>query len=335
MAVFFSESDVQKAIKMPEALAAIEAAFRDYALGRATLLPRINHPLPGTEGVFRILAAALPKQKMFGMKTLTGIPGKRLENEIYFAILLFEAGSGALRAVVSANYLTGLRTGASSGVAAKYLAREDASTLGVVGAGVQAWYQAEALATVRKIRSAKVFSRDVRKADTLAMRLRQNFSIDAAAVQSAQEAVRGSRLVVAATTAASPVIEGAWLEPGTHVSSIGANSRTKRELDAACFARGRVVADSREQVLDECGDLRDAIVAGVVVPDAVSADLGELVAGLKPGRTSPDEITIFKSVGVALQDIAVAISLFQASQQFGLGTELGSEVASFHPSVSP
>jgi ornithine cyclodeaminase len=130
MAVFLSESDVQSAIKMPEALATVEAGFRDYALGRATLLPRISHPLPGTGGIFRILAATLPIQKMFGLKTLTGIPGKRLENEIYFAILLFEMGGGALRAVVSANYLTGLRTGAASGVAAKYLAREDASTLG-------------------------------------------------------------------------------------------------------------------------------------------------------------------------------------------------------------
>jgi ornithine cyclodeaminase/alanine dehydrogenase-like protein (mu-crystallin family) len=119
------------------------------------------------------------------------------------------------------------------------------------------------------------------------------------------------------------------------VSSIGANSRTKRELDAACFARGRIVADSREQVLDECGDLRDAIEAGVVGPDAVSAELGEVAAGLKPGRTSPDEITIFKSVGVALQDIAVAVSAFDASQRRGLGTHLGSEAAILHPSVSP
>jgi alanine dehydrogenase len=335
MAVFLSESDVQAAIKMPEALAAIEAGFRDYAQGRATLLPRISHLLPGGGGVFRILAATLPQKKMFGLKTLTGIPGKRLMNEIYFAILLFETGSGALRTVVSANYLTGLRTGAASGLAAKYLAREDASTLGVIGSGVQAWYQAEALAHVREIRSARVFSRDIRNAEALALRLRETFSIDALAVESAEEAVRGSSLVVAATTAASPVIEGAWLDPGTHVSSIGANSRTKRELDAACFARGRIVADSREQVLDECGDLRDAIAAGAVGPEAVSAELGELAAGLKPGRTSPDEITIFKSVGVALQDIAVAVSVFEASQRCGLGTEVGSDAAILHLGVSP
>jgi alanine dehydrogenase len=335
MAVFLSESDVKSAIKMPEALATVEAGFRDYALGQATLLPRISHPLPGTGGIFRILAATLPIQKMFGLKTLTGIPGKRLENEIYFVILLFEMGGGALRAVVSANYLTGLRTGAASGVAAKYLAREDASTLGVVGAGRQAWYQAEALATIREIRSAKVCSRDKRNAEALALRLRQSFSIDAVAVESAEEAVRGSSLVIAATTASSPVIEAAWLEPGTHVSSIGANSRTKRELDAACFALGCVVADSRDQVLDECGDLRDAIDAGVVGPEVISAELGELAASLKPGRTSQDEITIFKSVGVAHQDIAVAASLFEVSQRSGLGTSVGSDGANLHTRVSP
>jgi alanine dehydrogenase len=335
MAVFLSECDVRSAIAMPEAMAAVEAGFRDYAQGWATLLPRISHTLPGAGGIFRILAATLPKQKMFGLKTLTGVPGQRLKDEIYFAILLFETGSGALRAVVSANYLTGLRTGAASGVAAKYLAREDASTLGVVGAGVQAWYQAEALAHVRQIRSAKVFSRDKRNAEALALRLRQTFSMDAVAVESAEDAVRASSLVIAATTALSPVIEGAWLEPGTHVSSIGANSRAKRELDAACFARGRIVADSREQVTDECGDLRDAIEAGVVGPDAVSAELGELAAGLKPGRTSLDEITIFKSVGVALQDIAVAVSVFEASQRNGLGTDLGLDATASNLVVAP
>lgn len=335
MAVFLSESDVQSAIKMPEALVTVEGGFRDYALGRATLLPRISHPLPGTGGMFRILAAALPIQKMFGLKTLTGLPGKRLENEIYFAILLFEIEGGALRAVVSANYLTGLRTGAASGVAAKYLAREDATTLGVVGAGVQAWYQAEALATIREIRSAKVCSRDKRNAEALALRLRQTFSMDAVAVESAEEAVRGSSLVIAATTASSPVIEAAWLEPGTHVSSIGANSRAKRELDAACFALGCVVVDSRDQALDECGDLRDAIDAGVVGPEVISAELGELAAGLKPGRTSQDEITIFKSVGVAHQDIAVAASLFEASQRSGLGTCFGSDGASLQAAGAP
>jgi alanine dehydrogenase len=322
MIIFLSESDVQAAIAMPETLTVVEAAFRDHALGQATILPRVSQTLPGTAGMFRILSATLPTRKMFGLKTLTGFPGRRLEDEVYFAILLFEMGSGALRAVISANYLTGLRTGAASGVAAKYLAREDASSLGIVGAGVQAWFQAEALCAVRPIDTVKIFSRNKNRAKELALRLCQSFPVDAVAVESAQDAVQGSDLVIAATTASTPVIQGDWLEPGTHVSAIGANTRTKRELDASCFERARVVADSREEVLHESGDLRDAVETGRVTSDVVYAELGELASGLQQGRSSAEEITIFKSVGVALQDVAVAAFLFEVAQRSGIGTQL-------------
>ncbi len=322
MIVFLSESDVQTAITMSETLAIVESAFGDYALGQATLLPRVSQTLPGTAGTFRILGATLPQQQMFGLKTLTGFPGRRLENEVYFAILLFEMGSGALRAVISANYLTGLRTGAASGVAAKYLARADANSLGIVGAGVQAWYQAEALCAVRDIRTAKVFSRNKSKAEAFALRLRTVLSVDAGVVDNAEEAVRDNGLVIAATNSSEPIIQGAWLKPGTHVSGIGANTRTKKELDPTCFERARVVADSREQVLAECGDIREAIEGGVVKADVVYAELGELAAGLKEGRASAEEITIFKSVGVALQDIAVAAALFEIAERCRLGTPL-------------
>jgi ornithine cyclodeaminase/alanine dehydrogenase-like protein (mu-crystallin family) len=328
MVVFLSESDVQAAITMPEAQTIVEGAFRDYALGKATLLPRVSQTLPGTAGMFRILAATLPSMNMFGLKTLTGFPGRRLESEVYFAILLFEMGSGALRAVVSANYLTGLRTGAASGVAAKHLALDDASSLGIVGAGTQAWFQVEALCAVRPIQTVKIFSRDVAKAGQFAARVRQKFEVDAYVVGSAEEAVRGSALVVTATTASAPVVKGAWLADGTHVSGIGANTRTKRELDTECFTRARVFVDSREQVLEESGDLRDAVQSGDVTTDIVSAELGELAAGSKTGRSTLKEITIFKSVGVALQDIAVAASLFENAKRKGLGTEFDPYAAS-------
>jgi alanine dehydrogenase len=327
MVLFLSESDVQALITMRETLPIVEAAFSSLAQGEAQLLPAASHMLPGTAGVFRVLAATLPSEQVFGLKTLTGFPGRRLEGEIYFVILLFEMKTGALRAVVSANHLTGLRTGAASGVAAKYLAREDAHSLGVVGAGVQAWYQVEALAAVREIRTARIYSRDKSKAEAFAVRLRREFSVDAAAVESAEQAVRESDLVIAATTASSPVIQGAWLKPGAHVSGIGANTRTKQELDATCFARARVVADVREQVLAECGDLRSALESGQVTPDVVYAELGELIVGTKQGRTSPEEITLFKSVGVALQDIAVAAFLYEAAQRLGVGISIDSASA--------
>jgi ornithine cyclodeaminase len=187
---------------------------------------------------------------------------------------------------------------------------------------VQAWYQAEALCAVRDIRTAKVFSRNKSKAAAFALRLQTMLSVDAVAVDSAEEAVRDSDLVIAATSSSEPIIQGAWLKPGTHVSGIGANTRTKKELDPTCFEHARVVADSREQVIAECGDLREAIEGGIVKADVVYAELGELAAGLKEGRASAEEITIFKSVGVGLQDIAVAAALFEIAKRCRLGTPL-------------
>lgn len=187
---------------------------------------------------------------------------------------------------------------------------------------MQAWYQAEALCAVRDIRTAKVFSRNKSKAAAFALRLQAMLSVDAVAVDSAEEAVRDSDLVIAATSSSEPIIRGAWLKPGTHVSGIGANTPTKKELDLTCFEHARVVADSREQVIAECGDLRGAIEGGTVTADVVYAELGELITGLKGGRASAEEITIFKSVGVALQDIAVAAALFAIATRCRSGTPL-------------
>ena len=322
MVVFLSESDVQATITMAATLDLLDAAFAEHARGDATLLPRVSQLLPGTAGMFRILAATVPSQQMFGLKTITGFPGRRLAGEVYFAILLFSMESGALRAVISANYLTGLRTGAASGVAARYLARKEAHTLGVVGAGVQAWFQVEAMCAVREIHTAKIFSRNRSTAETFVRRLRNELSLDAVAVESAQAAVQDADLVVAATTSSEPVIQRAWLRPGAHVSGIGANTRTKHELDAACFLGAKLVADSWEQALEESGDLRSAVESGTITPGNMYAELGDLAAGFKPGRTSETEITIFKSVGIALQDVAVAAAIFEAAQHRGLGTSL-------------
>lgn len=326
MILFLSESDVEAAIGMAETVQIVEDAFAASARGLVTTLPRVSQLLPGTAGAFRMLAAALPEQNVFGLKTLTGLPGKRLAKETYFTILLFDMTSGALRAVISSNHLTGLRTGAASGVAAKYLAREDADSLGVLGTGVQAWYQVEALCAVRDVKTIKVFSRNPERAKAFAANIRVKLGIHTQVAESARAAVKGSALLVAATTSATPVIEGAWLEPGMHISAVGANTRTKSELDIACFERGIVVADSREQVLDDTGDLRAAVESGRIGPDVVFAELSELTGGQKPGRTSPEQITIFKSVGLALQDVAVASCLFLNAGRDGIGARLDPEV---------
>lgn len=335
MISFLSEVDVRQLLRMGDAVGVVEDAFREYAEGNATMLPRVGQMLPGTAGAFRILSAVLPESQMFGLKTLTGFPGKRRKGEVYFVILLFEMGSGALRAVISANHLTGIRTGAASGVAAKYLARENAATLGVIGSGVQAWYQVEALCAVRNVRSVKVYSPTRDHALDFAERVARELGVEAQAVSKAEDAVSKSDLLVTATTSSTAVLQGDWLEPGMHLSTAGANQRSKRELDATGFLRSRLIVDSKQQVLDESGDLYDLVQAGELTPAIVSAELGDLVSGKAAGRIDPSEITVFRSVGLAIQDIAVATYLLKQAEQQGLGTWLNPNELSLQPVPLP
>ncbi len=317
-----SEADVARAISMAEGVRLVEEAVRQYAEGQATLLPRVSLDLPGNGGAFRVMSASMPGIGAFGLKTLTGYPGKRVLGETYFAILLFSAENGALRAVMAAGHLTGIRTGAATGVAAKFLAREHAKVLGIFGAGVQAKQQVAALVAVRPISHIKIFDLDRTKAEGLARHASETFGVAARVVVNAQEAVAGSDLVVTATTAREPVFCGEWLEEGTHVSGVGANTPAKRELDAVTFQRSKIVVDFKDQALEEGGDLREALKSGSIRLDDVYAELGEIVTGRKTGRANDREITLFKSVGIAVEDIAAAAYVFEQAESRGLGTPM-------------
>jgi alanine dehydrogenase len=326
-----SEADVAQAISMADGVRLVEEAVRQYAEGQATLLPRVSLDLPGNGGAFRVMSASMPGMGAFGLKTLTGYPGKRIQGETYFAILLFSAENGALRAVMAAGYLTGIRTGAATGVAAKYLAREDAKVLGVFGAGVQAKQQVDALMAVRPIKHIKIFDLDHAKAEALARCAKEQFGVAAEVAASAQAAVAGSDLVVTATTAREPVFCGDWLEEGTHVSGVGANTPAKRELDASTFKRSKIVVDFKDQALEEGGDLREALKNGSIGLNDVYAELGEIVTGRKTGRASDREITLFKSVGIAVEDIAAAAYVFEQAEKKGLGTPMVFDGAASNP----
>ena len=329
MVLLISEADVERLVSMHQAIDQLEEVFRLYAEGSAMVAPRTSANIPGA-GAFRVMSAILPKAGFFGLKTLTGTPGKRLSDETYFAILLFGMETGALRAVIASNYLTGVRTGAATGVAAKYLSRPDSRVVGVFGAGVQAWHQISALNAVRALTEARIFDVDQGKAAEFASRVHKQFSVDARAVSNARDAVSGCDLVVTATSATQPVYDGAWLEEGTHVSGVGSNSPTKRELDITTLTRSKIVVDFKEQVLQEAGDIQAAIQAGALSADSIYAGLADVVAGGKPGRAGEREITLFKSVGVAIEDIAVATFAYGQALATGVGQELdmkSSEIA--------
>ena len=318
MALILTEREVAEVLSMKEAVRLLEASFRLHAEGKTQVAPRLVMPLTGVAGNFRIMAAVIPDIGGFGLKTLTGTPGKRAPEETYFAILYFDTETGALRAVMPGTHITGTRTGAASGVATRYLAREDAASLGLIGAGFQGRNQVAAVREVRDITTVRVYDLFPEAAASCAAALSAE-GLDAQPVRSAEAAVRGLDVVCAATTTKEPVILADWLEPGMHVNSVGANAPVKREVEAAAFSRCRVVLDFRDQVLGEAGDLMAAIRDGDFRADQLHAELGDVVVGRVAGRSSPDDITLFKSVGVAIEDVACAAFVYEEAGKRGLG----------------
>ena len=335
MVLLLSEADVSRSLSMADAVQVVEQAFAAHATGGHVVMPRISADVPGGGGAFRVMSAIVPELGVFGLKTLTGYPGRRLPGETYFAVLLFSCEDGALRAIVAGNRLTGIRTGAATAVAAKHLSRPDCHVLGLVGAGVQAKYQAAALIAVRPIEEVRVFDLDGKKADAFANEIAETFAISAVAVPAARDAVSKCDLVVTATASPSPVFSGEWLDRGTHVSGIGANSPAKRELDPATFRTSKVVVDFKEQALQEAGDLQAAIRAGAIRVEDIHGELADVVTGVKPGRVDRDEITLFKSVGMATEDISTASFAYQQAMSSGVGTRIELDVSAFtQPCVS-
>jgi alanine dehydrogenase len=322
MPLILKESEVRELLSMEEGIRLVEEAHRLDAVGEAILAPRLALPLGGEVGTYRIMAAALPGMSTFGLKTLTGVPGRRLPELTYFTILVFDGESGGFLGLLPAGHITRTRTGAAGGVAVKHLSRPDSKVLGVFGSGVQARSQVAAIRLVRDIEKVKIFDVIPEAADNFANDLRGD-GVDAEAVSSGRDAVVGSDIVTAATTSKEPVIEADWLAPGMHVNGVGANSPAKRELAPAVYARGYVVVDYREQVLMEAGDLIAALEADDgISEDDIAAELGEVIAGTKPGRTADEQITIFKSVGVAYQDIAAAAFVYKQAVERGMGLEV-------------
>lgn len=322
MVLLLSESDVANSLSMADGVTVVEQTFAQHGSGGHVVMPRISVDVPGNGGAFRVMSAILPELGFFGLKTLTGYPGRRLPGETYFAVLLFSCETGALRAIIAGNRLTGVRTGAASAVAAKYLARPESRVLGIIGAGVQARYQVGALLEVRPVDDIRIFDLDAAKAESFAREIENTFEVSARPVSRARDAVAECDLVVTATAAKTPVFDGGWLEPGTHVSGVGANSPAKRELDAITLRNSKIVVDFRDQVLQEAGDIQEALRSGAIQQDGIYAELGEVVTGAKPGRADNAEITVFKSVGMATEDMATASFAYRQALAAGIGTRI-------------
>ena len=316
MALLLTESDVKSILTMPLAMEAVEDSFRRLADGTAISQSRQRVRVPG-QTLLNYMAAADAAGGYLGLKIYSiSREGAR------FLIPLIAADSGDLVALIEADYLGQMRTGAASGVATRWLAREDARTAGIIGTGLQARTQLEAVALARKLASVRAFGRDPQRREQFARDMTARLGIPVTPVSSAEQAVRGAQILVTATTATQPVVEGRWLEPGVHINAIGVNVAQKREVDSETVLRSDVIAaDSVEQSKIEAGDLIHAFGTDASRWDSVR-ELAEIIAGKVPGRTSPAQITFFKSNGIAIEDIVVAGRIYERARERGLGREV-------------
>jgi ornithine cyclodeaminase/alanine dehydrogenase-like protein (mu-crystallin family) len=299
------------------AVDAVEEVSRKQADGRVILHPRRRFELPAGGGFFHYMAAMDTEAGFIAMKQYTYVKGV-----LRFLVPLYEISTGALLALIEAEFMGQQRTGAASGVATKYLARQNARTAAILGTGGQARTQLEAIAAARKLDSVRVFGRDPERRASFCAEMSQRLGIPVQPVASAAEAVRGADIVNTATTSAKPVLDGHDIAEGSHINAIGANHAHKRELDDTAVSRAAAVfVDSIEQSKQEAGDL---IIPFQQQPDKWQSvhELDQLVAGKVPGRFNDKQITLFKSNGIASWDLAVAGKVYSLAKQKNLGREL-------------
>jgi len=312
--------DVRAAVDMRAAIDAVRAGFVALSQGRARVPLRSALETPG--GVLLTMPAQLADAPISAVKVVSvcaGNPSLGLPT-IHAVVLATDARTGQPLALMDGQTVTALRTGAASGLATDLLALPEASILAVIGAGVQARTQVAAVCAVRPIAEIRVFS--LSGAEALADELRERYAARVVVAGSAPEALQGAHVVVAATNSKTPVVHRADLSPGVHVNGIGSFAPDMQEIAADVVAEATIVIDHRASAWAEAGDLIIPRDQGLIAEDSVHAEIGEIAAGLKAGRTSPQEITFFKSVGNAVQDAALAQRIIAAAKERGLGTDV-------------
>ncbi len=319
MALYLTEQDVTQLLTMEDALAAVEAVFKSQAAGDATNEPRRRSRAGGA--TLHVMSGAVANfgefKGLLGLKSYVVARGKAR-----FHVSLYDAESGELLAFIEADKLGQTRTGAASGVATKYLARADAKTVGIYGAGWQARSQLAAVCAVREIESVKVFSRKPENREKFCEEMSAKLGIaDIAPVEQPQDAA-DSDIMITITSSREPVLEGRWLKRGAHINAAGGNSVLRRELDDEAIRRSSFIAvDSLDQAKVEAGEFVAAVEKGLLTWERVK-ELRHVVSGEMRGRTSDEEITLFKSLGVAIEDIAAAAVLYRKAKDQNVGREI-------------
>lgn len=314
MAIFLRESDVEKLVTMQMAVDAVEQAFRLQGEQKADNAPRRRCRVG--KGMLHVMSASLPTLGVAGLKTYTTVADKAR-----FQVLLYN-GDGNLLAVIEADKLGQVRTGAASAIATKYMARANSSRLGIYGTGWQARSQLEAICAVRPIKTIVAYSRNLENREKFCKEMTEVLGVGVYPASSSEEAAKDMDIVVTATASKEPVLKGEWLAKGTHVNAIGSNSLSRQEVDVEAVRKSAcVVVDSAEQAVLESGDLARAVEAEAFYWED-ARELGLVVIGEFPGREDDSEITLFESHGIALEDVALAGRIYQAATKAKIGLPL-------------
>jgi alanine dehydrogenase len=322
MTLLLNRADVEQILDVSSVIEAVEGGFADFSAGRIVMPVRTAVRVSDPPGVMLVMPCAMTASKALGTKIVSVFPRNPTRGlptiPALYALLDYETGMPI--AVMDAGLITGLRTAAASAVATKYLAREDAKTLGILGTGVQGLYHALAIPAVRKIEKIVVIGSSAEKSRAFAESLGGKVSAEIVAAGSIDE-VAAADIVVTGTTSASPLFSGSLLRPGAHVNNVGSHSMTAREMDTEAVVRSTVVVDSYDAAWAESGDIMIPIDEGAITREHVVAELGEVVLGKKPGRSNAQELTLFKSNGLAFQDAVTAALALERAKAAGVGTE--------------
>lgn len=321
-----SKQDVQRAVPMREAIEIVKGAFAQLSAGKAVVPLRTQLPVERHEGVTLFMPAYLSESGDLGVKIVSVFPGN-LEMglpTIFALVVIVEASTGRPVAVMDGTYLTALRTGAASGAATDLLARKEARVAAIFGAGAQGRTQLLAVCEVRDIERARVYDTNLQAAESYAKEMggKGRVPADLKVASSPAEAAREADVICTATTSKTPVFADGDLKQGVHINAVGSFTAEMEEIPEQTVGRARIVVGSREGCLAETGDLIIPIRKGLITEDDIYAELGEIAAGIRPGRESAGEITLFKSVGNAVQDVSVAKRVMEAAQRLGLGVEV-------------
>ena len=320
MTIYLSNDDVRNLLPMNECIELTEKVFRDEAVGQAINLPRTHLPLP--KGMHRTVFGIAHGFGVYGMKTYGSDRRPNAPSRTRYLVMLYDLELGGLEAIVEARDLGQIRTGAVSGVATKFMAREDASTIGIIGSGWEARAQIAAMNEVRTISHVKAYSRSAEKREAFAAEMREVHGLDVVAVNFAEECVRDVDILITITGSDDPVLEGSWIAPGTHINGIGATGVNRRELDVDSVSRADlVVVENMEQARADCGELIYAEERGGL-EWSKAVELAAVITGEASGRPSNDSITLFDALGVGTEDLAAAAVVLRKAKEQGIGAEL-------------